>query len=179
MPSAPREFGAGALALMLDLPACATARGGTGPFVEQNLARLARERGVPVVGLERIEEQVDVVATLPREVEHALLLAVIGQGERSEDVIETSVARWSAGETGALVAWMRSAEPVPGNPASRMPPAFLDRLLDERSRRMAERAAPLIERGGAFVAVGAAHLPGPTGLLSLLAARGFVIERVE
>jgi hypothetical protein len=38
--------------------------------------------------------------------------------------------------------------------------------------------APRLGEGGAFIAIGALHLPGETGLLSLLAAQGYQISRV-
>src|SRR3546814_10389928 len=37
------------------------------------------------------------------------------------------------------------------------------RLIDERNRVMAARILPLLRDGGAFVAIGAAHLPGAEG----------------
>ena len=53
-----------------------------------------------------------------------------------------------------------------------------ERLLTDRNRLMVERMLPLIESGDAFVAVGAMHLPGSGGILSLLSERGYGIERV-
>ena len=53
-----------------------------------------------------------------------------------------------------------------------------DRLLDQRSARFADRMVPWIEKGGTFVAVGAAHLPGEGGMIALLLNRGFNVVRV-
>ena len=56
---------------------------------------------------------------------------------------------------------------------------FLLRLNDERNNRMVQRMIPRIERGGAFIAVGALHLTGPAGILRQLAERGFRLTPVE
>src|SRR3546814_16960027 len=50
-------------------------------------------------------------------------------------------------------------------PAAR---AYKKAFLDDRNHRMVERLVPLLERGKAFVAVGAAHLPGEEGMMPLL-----------
>jgi uncharacterized protein YbaP (TraB family) len=55
---------------------------------------------------------------------------------------------------------------------------FNQRLLYERNTRMAERMRPQLEAGSAFVAVGALHLYGEKGLLSLLERDGYRVSRV-
>lgn len=42
---------------------------------------------------------------------------------------------------------------------------------------MAERAAPLLEKGGAFIAVGALHLPGKEGLIERFRALGYTVAK--
>jgi uncharacterized protein YbaP (TraB family) len=37
----------------------------------------------------------------------------------------------------------------------------------------------MLEKGNAFIAVGALHLPGETGLVSLLRERGYTVSPVE
>ena len=41
-----------------------------------------------------------------------------------------------------------------------------------------ERMQPLLDRGNAFIAVGALHLAGERGLLCGLAARGYLLKRL-
>ncbi len=55
---------------------------------------------------------------------------------------------------------------------------FMARLVDERNRRMAQRVLPYLNDGGAFVAVGALHLPGPQGLIALLRQAGWRVTAV-
>ena len=50
---------------------------------------------------------------------------------------------------------------------------FMRVLLVGRNAVMAERAAPLLASGGAFIAVGALHLTGKDGLIERFRADGY------
>jgi len=55
---------------------------------------------------------------------------------------------------------------------------FQRRLVDDRNQHMAERVQPYLRQGKAFVAVGALHLPGKTGLLERLQQQGYTVTPV-
>jgi uncharacterized protein YbaP (TraB family) len=55
---------------------------------------------------------------------------------------------------------------------------FTTNLLDTRNTRMIERMQPQLAEGGAFVAVGALHLPGENGILKHLEDRGYRLTRL-
>ncbi len=177
--SAAREFKPSTLALLLDLPACAVRVPGAKPYVDELVADIARENKIETVGLETIIEQLEILDGLPREIERDLLIAILRQADGGEDVIETMVARYTEGDIGGLLAWLRAAEPFPGVGQAQIPPAFGDRLITLRNYRMRDRALPLLKRGAAFIAVGAAHLPGKEGLLSLFEKDGYDVETIE
>ena len=132
-----------------------------------------------MVGLETMIEQLEILNGLPREADRDLLIATLRQDGHAEDVVETTVARYQEGDIGSLLAWTKSADPLPGIAGARIPPAFLDRLFRLRNYRMRDRALPLLMQGGAFIAVGAAHLPGKDGLLHLFEEEGYRIEMIE
>ena len=56
---------------------------------------------------------------------------------------------------------------------------FKKYLLVDRNAKMRTAALPLLEKGNAFIAVGALHLPGPTGLVALLRESGYTVTPVE
>jgi uncharacterized protein len=168
-----------ALALMLDLPACAIGLPGQNTYVDELIAGFARENKMKTVGLETIIEQLGGLDGLPSETERDLLVAVLRQADRSEDVIETQIVLYKDGDIGGLLAWLRATEPIPGIAQAQMPPGFLDRLITQRNRRMHDRALPLLKKGGAFIAIGAAHLPGKEGLLSLFETEGYHVDAIE
>jgi uncharacterized protein YbaP (TraB family) len=177
--SAVHTFKPSVLALMLDLPSCATGLPGAKTYVDELVANIARENNIPAVGLETLIEQLKVLDGMPRNTAQDLLIAILRQAERGEDVNETMVARYAEGDIGGMLAWLRSAEPIPGVAQAQIPQVFVDRLITQRNYRMRDRALPLLKRGGAFIAVGASHLPGEEGLLSLFERDGFTVETIE
>jgi len=177
--SAVHTFKPSVLALMLDLPSCATGLPGAKTYVDELVANIARENKIPTVGLETLIEQLEVLDGLPRKTAQDLLIAILRQAERGEDVNDTMVARYAEGDIGGMLAWLRSAEPIPGVAQAQIPHDFVDRLITQRNYHIRDRALPLLKRGGAFIAVGASHLPGEEGLLSLFERDGFAVETIE
>jgi uncharacterized protein YbaP (TraB family) len=55
---------------------------------------------------------------------------------------------------------------------------LVKRLLTDRNYVMAERMQPFLELGDAFIAIGAMHLPGDDGILSLLVNKGYKVTAV-
>jgi uncharacterized protein YbaP (TraB family) len=177
--SAARRFKPSVLALVLDLPECANSARGAKPYADERIADIARRNKIQIVGLESMIEQLESLDGLSREAERDLLIATIRQADHTEDVVETTVKLYTRGAVGLLLAWLRSSEPIPGVSNAETPPAFLDRLINSRTRRMRDRALPLLERGSAFIAVGAMHLPGQDGLVSQLKREGYEVELME
>jgi TraB/PrgY/gumN family len=75
--------------------------------------------------------------------------------------------------------FQESDEPLPGVGQAQIPPAFLDWLITLRNQRMRDHVLPLLKRGAAFVAIGAARLPEKEGLLSLFEKEGYEVETIE
>jgi len=61
----------------------------------------------------------------------------------------------------------------------RQEPQMYQRLLVDRNRNWIPKIEALFaRRGRAFVVVGAAHLVGADGLISMLRARGYTVEQM-
>jgi uncharacterized protein YbaP (TraB family) len=53
---------------------------------------------------------------------------------------------------------------------------FTSKGIDERNQRMLARLLPMLRESRVFVAVGALHLPGDQGLITLLRQEGYVLS---
>jgi uncharacterized protein len=64
-----------------------------------------------------------------------------------------------------------------------LPPALIERFhalaIETRNQRMIARLQPVLRQGGCFIAVGALHFPGETGLLQGLGALGYELSRIH
>lgn len=166
------------LAVLFSIPPCATAREGEAkPGVDDTIARLARERSIPIQGLESIEEQLDALTLVPPARQRQALVAALQALPHAEDVLETTLARYVAGEMGLLMAALRRNADALGVRAAYE--ESMNRLVVRRNLVMRRRALPLLARGGAFIAVGALHLPGEQGLARLFEQAGYRVRVVE
>src|SRR5690606_6487552 len=131
--------------------------------VDHHVADAARAAGARLVALETAEEQVAALAGLdPRIVTH-LIAAGAELDRHAEDMTETLVSLYLRRDIGMLMPFYSHTLGAARHGVDLK--AFLDPLINERNRVMHRRAKPLVEAGGTFVAVGALHLVGDTGLV--------------
>jgi len=166
------------LAALTAMPACETKREALNlPEVDQYLAETAKAAGVKVVGLETADEQLDAFSRISPSTAAALLAAAARNPALNDDVYATMLKLYRESRPAEIVPVtdvvgdMTEAERAAED-------AFMQALLVGRNVVMAERAAPLLEQGGAFIAVGALHLSGKDGLIERLRNAGYAVTKV-
>lgn len=167
------------LSALVSLPACELARKAAGASVlDVKLAEEAKAADKPVEGLETAISQIEAMASLPIAFHVQGLVDTLKLGSKLDDLIETMVAIYESGETGLF--WPLFHAEMPETPGSDSGyAAFEETMITSRNRIMADRATPLLRKGGVFMAVGALHLAGTEGVVELLRRKGFALSAVE
>jgi uncharacterized protein len=148
----------------------------TGMVLDMVLFQRARQAGKPLHGLETIAEQLDVFEGLPLDDQVALLRDAVEQFAGIDAMQAELLVAYKRQDLAAMLA-INEAALATGD--QRLAGEFERRLIVDRNHRMAERMEPYLQQGGAFVAVGALHLPGEQGLVSLLRQRGYSVRAVD
>lgn len=141
----------------------------SGEFLDLVLEQRAKRQNKPVSGLESIEEQIAVFDELSLPDQTALLKEAVRTQHYFDEELEKLIQAYLARDLVTL-------EEISGKHElqdDRIFHVVTDRLLIKRNRRMAARMMPILKEGGAFIAVGVAHLPGATGLLNLIEKAGY------
>ncbi len=165
--------------MILSVSSCERKKVESGDSVlDMRVAETARARGIPIVGLETVEEQLNAMASVPDDQQIQMLKATLKFADRSDDLMETVVQFYLNRNMGAawpfqiLLARKAGIDPAPLA-------VFQEKLIVTRNTRMRDGVLPLIDKGGAFVAVGALHLPGDHGLVKLVRDAGYTVTPVE
>jgi len=148
----------------------------TGRVLDVVLFERAQQAGKTLHGLETITEQLAVFEGLPLDDQIALLRDAVEQFAGIDAMHAELLAAYKRQDLAAMMA-INEAALATGD--QRLAEEFQRRLIVERNHRMAERMEPYLQQGGAFVAVGALHLPGEQGLVRLLEQRGYTLRAVE
>lgn len=168
-----------AVAVMLNYSPCEIKRQRAGlPMLDRAIGQLAKSRGVPVVGLEKVEEQIAILAGAPFEQQARMLVMTARYADQADDFAETMIRLYLARRLASL--WLLGNHSASGEQSDPEVLAYLqNEVIDRRNRLMAERALPLLAEGNAFIAVGSGHLPGEQGLVELLRKAGYDVTAVD
>lgn len=165
--------------VLLGTPECERSRLMSGKItLDESIAIQAESRGMGTFGLEQLEAQFLSMAAVPDADQLALLKAQLAYAGRLTDVVETTLQLYLAGDVGAI--WpmqIALAKKVGVDP--KVFDSYEENLLSVRNNRMYGRLSAHLDRGGVFVAVGALHLPGKTGLVEQAREAGFKVTVVE
>jgi hypothetical protein len=165
-----------ALAMFFSVPQGELTRAAKGAVpLDQWLQNEARARGKPVYALETGDEQIALFNELSEADQLAMLESAIKDNARIEALFEDMTARYLARDVGGIYSEMLVQSQSMNKQLLEL---FLLRFNDERNRTMIVRMAERLAEGGAFIAIGALHLPGERGLVSLLRNQGYRVERV-
>jgi len=142
------------------------------------LTREARARGLPIVGLERAEDQMN--ALIPKDRQTLLHSVDEGLKQLEQGRVRPAMLRlasaWERGDLGELQRYEQWCDCV----QSEADRAWLRRLNDARNPHLAAGIASLHGSGrSVLAAVGALHMSGPQALPRLLAAKGFTIQQLH
>ncbi|WP_245396743.1 TraB/GumN family protein [Jiella sonneratiae] len=165
------------------LPDCQkqTIEAGVPLVLDTSLAGMAKAAQKPVEGLETALEQLQSMAAIPIKQQMDGFVALIAAEDELDDIFETMIELYLAGDVSTIVPAIEAAVPEGGMMVGTGEGygAFEEKVITERNGRMAERLVPLLGKGGVFIAVGALHLPGEKGLVALLRRRGYAVTRID
>ena len=161
------------LAVIFDLPKPQS------PYtLDAMLMSLAQSRSKPIRALETIEEHFTVLDSFSIEDQLVMLRSVLKRTpEQRERNFEELVKTYLSGNLDKIIEVnaRQSGQQLPPELWARI----LQKLLDERNVRMAERIQQQAAGQSVFVAVGAAHLAGKGGLLARLRSAGYQVSPVN
>ena len=126
----------------------------------------ARQTGKRIVGLETVAFQIDRFDQLPGNLQEALLRETLTEIEVQRDNVKALADAWSVGDAATLERLLLAG--------FRSFPELHQRLLVERNRIWLPKIENCLSQSApCFVVVGAAHLVGSDGLISLLTEKGY------
>ncbi|MEO3427317.1 TraB/GumN family protein [Pelagibius sp. CAU 1746] len=145
------------------------------PILDDWLQSRALEEGKEVIPLETTREHLNVFAGIPLEDQVSMLNSAVDNFDKPRTKVERLELYLKGDLAQRYALWERQLEQMDPEVARR----FHDRIMDGRNRTMVESLLPVFEKGSTFVAVGALHMPGERGMLSLLEQRGYTVTRLE
>ncbi len=146
--------------------------------LDMEIAEMGKARGLEVVGLETIPAQIEALAAVPEQQQLDMLRASLKFADRTDDMMETLVQLYLNRKITAAMPFQIALAREAGVTDQAFV-GFQEKLLVERNVKMLDVAAPLLDQGGVFVAVGALHLPGDKGLVALLRDGGYTVSPIE
>jgi uncharacterized protein YbaP (TraB family) len=137
---------------------------------EQRFMEMAKERNKEIKGLEKIEDQMGVFDKIPDSVEAQMILEMIRKmpGQRAE--FAQMVEAYKKEDIQKLGEEMTDSPEWKG---------YEDIMLYDRNRNWIPVMAAAMKEGTQLFAVGAGHLPGKDGVISLLRKAGYTVEPVR
>ena len=130
----------------------------------------AQKAGKATVGLETAEYQIDRFDTMPESLQEQLLRSTLDDLDAQGKELTAIVTAWQRGDAASLEKTLLSG-------FTQYPAAYRSLIVERNNNWMPQIEKCLGQATPCLVVVGAAHLVGPDGLLTLLRQKGYKVEQ--
>lgn len=142
-------------------------------IIDIQLYQYAKDNEITIHPLETVDEQIAVFSGLDQEQGISLLKGALDEFEAGFPSQTQIIQLYAAGDFDQLQQFVEQEM------ARSDQTTFIEQLLHQRNKRMTDRVLPFLETGGAFIAVGAAHMVGPGGIIQRAQTAGYQIKRIQ
>ena len=138
--------------------------------IEESIMQLAKANGKEIKGLETMAFQASVFDSIPYAKQAEELLQSIDSMDISKKYFGLMLTAYKEQRLDKIENIIN--DPEFGSTENQ------DILLDDRNKNWVKQLKEIMKKGSVFTAVGAGHLVGKAGLISLLRAEGYTVEGV-
>lgn len=172
----------GSLTELLLTSPCDDFNAGIIPDQDSYLQTRAHIAGIPVLGLEHAQRLKTHFDKPENTMQARAMIAVFASYLAPQDSPASTAAHMALylqGRIGAsMIADQAEVTSALGQEADALYRDMNRYLLEQRNHDFLGAAQGELARGGVFMAVGAYHLPGASGLVDLLRAQGYTVDRI-
>lgn len=138
---------------------------------EVELMDLVKEKNGEIAGLETLEEQLSFIDKMSSlEDQYQSLIKAIHEDDEQKKFLDTLIMTYQSKDIQKLYEMTISQEDFKD---------ITNTLLDQRNLNWIPKIESFMHKGTSFIAVGAGHLGGPIGLISLLRKEGYKVEPIS
>jgi uncharacterized protein YbaP (TraB family) len=172
------------VSMLLGVPTCMDLKAMVDRGLDAKLEAVAKAHAIPTTPLEDPTTLFKAFSTMDMELQIAMIRSALMSPESAEDLFETVLLGYfnenHAELQLALEMLTPHLAPMSDVDYKHVFDAMNSRLLDARNRAWIPVILDSLEQteGHVVAAFGAAHLAGPNGVLALLEAEGFTLERL-
>ncbi|MGO4772666.1 TraB/GumN family protein [Flavobacterium sp. W22_SRS_FK3] len=134
-------------------------------FYEMNFIETAKQRKLPIIGLETVKEQMDMFGKAYSDTEMIKMLE-----EFNKEETDKLVATYKEENINSLYDIITDEKII--NEETKKA------ILDNRNQNWLITIPEIIKKGNAFIAVGSAHLAGESGVINLLRKAGYNVKPI-
>ncbi len=161
------------------IPGCEAFRMSKGLIsLDQQIIKKAKLAGKRLIGLESLQDQFSAFDALDPKYQVTLLQDGIFQHKRINDFYFTAMQLYKSRQIGMMIplsiAFGKNEKKTTAAMAE-----FLEIMVVKRNKQMFEHSLPLVNKGGAFIAVGALHMTGRHGLVEAFRNAGFQVTKIN
>lgn len=134
-------------------------------FYEMNFIEMAQKKSIPIIGLEKVKEQLDFFAKGYTDSEMITMIA-----ESNEQETAKLVAKYKEENINSLYE-LATDQKYTSKETKKI-------ILDDRNSSWVKIMPELMQKESVFFAVGAAHLAGELGVINLLKKAGYTVKPI-
>lgn len=138
---------------------------------EMTFENLAKNEGIPIIGLETVEEQLKFIDQLPIATQVSMVMETIRLGDKSHAKLVELEQTYQSQNIDALHQLMQNEAGIVANEQTT--------LVDNRNANWIPKIEKFIQKDRTFIAVGAGHLGGEKGIIRLLQAKGYRVTPIK